>query len=353
MADPRAVCGRRRDKSAGACRFSGRLLLNRLPGGSRKLVKDMKCPLGKTNRRQRIRSIALVAILGLAALLYGLADRYLIEHVEGKVGTTTAAASTAVTASQTDAESDAWNYESDDIEVHIKKVESGSGNNKVTYYVADVQLKDAENLKTAFAKNEFGRNIVETTSEIASDNGAIFAINGDYYGFRSDGMVIRNGVVYRDNAARTGLAVYENGEMESYDETDISSSELLKDGVLQTFSFGPVLIEDGQTLTDFAGIKIDKNFGNHSIQDYNPRTGIGMISANHYIFIVADGRAQGYSRGVTLEEFAQLFADYGCQEAYNLDGGGSSTMYFMGRVVNNPLGRNSEREISDIIYIAE
>lgn len=341
-------------------------------------------PIPKLERKQRVRSLVFTAILGLAVLLYGLADRYLIEHVEGTVSASTttsmtrtastttssnagvaptAASATAAVAptsssttvassSSAKAQSDAWNYASDNLDIQIEQVQSGSGNNLVTYYVADVQLKNGASLQSAFAKNEFGRNIVETTSEIAVNHGAIFAINGDYYGFRSDGVEIRNGVVYRDEAARTGLAVYENGEMDSYDETEVSTAELLADGVWQTFSFGPVLIEDGQTVTDFVSVKIDKNFGNRSIQDCNPRTGIGMISANHYIFIVVDGRSQE-SRGVTLEEFAQLFAGYGCQEAYNLDGGGSSTMYFMGRVVNNPQGRNSERGVSDIIYLSE
>ncbi|MEN6460715.1 MAG: phosphodiester glycosidase family protein, partial [Syntrophomonas sp.] len=93
------------------------------------------------------------------------------------------------------------------------------------------------------------------------------------------------------------------------------------------------------------------NFGNRSIDNSNPRTGIGMIAPNHYVFIVVDGRADGYSKGMTLSQFAEVFADLGCTEAYNLDGGGSSTMYFMGDLINNPLGKNQERGTSDIIYI--
>lgn len=309
----------------------------------------LKSLIGRITRKQWIKSIILMTVLGLAGLVYGLADRYLIEHVE----TTVSAATVSATASaKVEAESDDWNYDSENISIKIQKVQTGSGSDKVIYYVADVQLKNGETLQTALAKNEFGRNITENTSLIASNNNAIFAINGDYYGFRSDGVIIRNGTVYRDEPARTGLAIYKNGKMESYDETEVSSSELLADGVLQTLSFGPVLVEDGQIVTDFDDVKIDHNFGNSSIQDRNPRTGIGMISANHYIFIVVDGRSDE-SRGVTLEEFAQLFDDYGCTEAYNLDGGGSSTMYFMGRVVNDPQGRGSERGVSDIVYVAE
>ncbi|MEK4508458.1 phosphodiester glycosidase family protein [Paenibacillus sp. FSL K6-2524] len=215
------------------------------------------------------------------------------------------------------------------------------------------KFQDSNNLLSAFADNSFGRNIIENTSEIASNNDAIFAINGDYYGFRNDGVIIRNGTLYRDSPVRTALALFNDGAIQSFDETQISSSELLADGVTNTLSFGPVLIEDGKMVEDFSHVMIDTNFGNRSIQGANPRTGIGMIAPNHYIFIVVDGRKEGYSRGMTLPEFAQVFADLGCTEAYNLDGGGSSTMYFMGRIVNNPQGKNRERGVSDILYIKE
>ena len=67
-------------------------------------------------------------------------------------------------------------------------------------YIADIQVSDVSYLKTAFANDIYGRNIKDTTSDIAEDNDAIFAINGDYYGFRNYGYVIRNGVLYRDTS---------------------------------------------------------------------------------------------------------------------------------------------------------
>jgi exopolysaccharide biosynthesis protein len=53
-----------------------------------------------------------------------------------------------------------------------------------------------------------------------------------------------------------------------------------------------------------------------------------------------------------MTEFAQIFAGLGAQTAYNLDGGGSTTMVLDGTLVNNPLGKGQERGTSDIIYIA-
>lgn len=305
----------------------------------------------KRQKRKTAKYILIALIIAVLAVVYLLADRYLIEHVEGTVSDNQTVGTVPKTPSPV--ESDDWNYKSNTTTINIKKVQTGSGTNKITYFVADVTLNDFGSLRSAFAKGAFGRNIVEATSKIASDNNAIFAINGDYYGFRNDGVLIRNGTLYRDTPARTAMALFNNGTLQTFDETEISSSSLLAKGVTNTLSFGPVLVKNGRAVEDFGKVAVDTNFGNRSIQGANPRTGIGMISANHFVFIVVDGRMENYSRGMTLSEFANLFADLGCTEAYNLDGGGSSTMYFMGRVVNNPLGKQDERAISDILYIKD
>ncbi|MEC0173057.1 phosphodiester glycosidase family protein [Paenibacillus graminis] len=303
--------------------------------------------------------VMIVVLLGLGTVIYSLADRYLIEHVEVAAADDTAAASpstaatTAAALAEVNAASDDWNYSSDDIQIRIDQVQTGSGTDQITYFVADVVLKDASSLRSAFADNSFGTNITEDTSEIASSNNAIFAINGDYYGFRNDGVIIRNGTVYRDDPVRDAMALFGDGTMQTYNEEEVSSSDLLAQGAANTLSFGPILIQDGKIASDFSNVKIDTNFGNRSIQDANPRTAVGMIAPNHYVFVVVDGRSEGYSRGMTLTELANVMSDLGATEAYNLDGGGSSTMYFMGRVVNNPQGKNQERGVSDILYIKE
>jgi exopolysaccharide biosynthesis protein len=317
----------------------------------------------------------MIAILiVVCGILYSLADRYLIQHVEvanvsaytsevtqTTVHTSASVDSAAITGASTQAttatlvssavQSDDWNYQSEEVTISIREVVTGSGSNKVTYFVADVQLADATQLQNAFANNSFGRNIIDYTSTIAEQNNAIFAINGDYYGFRTDGIVIRNGVIYREVPARMGLAFYKDGTMKIYDETQTSAQALLDAGVWNTLSFGPALVENGVVINNNGTINIDTNLGNHPVSGNQPRTGIGIIDANHFIFVVVDGRSTGYSRGVSLDEFAQIFKDLGCTDAYNIDGGGSSTMYFLGRVVNNPLGRGQERGTSDILFI--
>jgi len=296
-------------------------------------------------------SLALVLPAGAGAV-WAL-DRFVIQHVEiTDVAAYEAENSTVATVDATsEAVTTATTYQSDTASISISTVVTGSGSDTVTYYVADVQLTDATALRSAFAQNSFGENIVENPSAIAEDNGAVFAINGDYYGFRDSGIIIRNGVIYRDSGARTGLAFYLDGHVEVYDETATTAQELLDSGVWNTLSFGPAIVENGETVDGIESVEVDTNFGNHSIQGDQPRTAVGVIDDNHLAFVVVDGRSPGYSKGVTLTGLADIMLGLGATTAYNLDGGGSSTMYFNGSLVNNPLGTGTERGTSDILYI--
>lgn len=317
--------------------------------------------------RRRLRRAVLATALALALTLGGTTawalNRYVIAHVEiadvdayeaaqagSSSGSSSADASDASDA--TDATVTATTYDSDDASISISTVVTGSGDDQVTYYVADVVLSDATVLRSAFADNQFGTNITQTTSEMAEDNDAVFAINGDYYGFRDTGIVIRNGVVYRDEGAREGLAFYTDGHVEVYDETATTADELVAAGVWNTLSFGPALVEDGEVVDGIEDVEVDTNVGNHSIQGDQPRTAVGVVDDNHLVFVVVDGRSPGYSAGVDMTGLAEIMQSLGAETAYNLDGGGSSTMYFDGSLVNDPLGRGAERGTSDILYVA-
>jgi exopolysaccharide biosynthesis protein len=151
---------------------------------------------------------------------------------------------------------------------------------------------------------------------------------------------------------RDGLAFYTDGRCEIYDETSTDAQALLDAGVWNTLSFGPALVNAGQIPAGIDEVEVDTNFGNHSIQGNQPRTALGWVDTNHYMFVVVDGRSEGHSRGTTMTEMAQIMADLGCQVAYNLDGGGSSAMYFNGRIINQP-SNGGERATSDILYITQ
>lgn len=297
-------------------------------------------------------AVVLSVSLALGGTSYWALDRYVIDDVQiANVSSyENDNATISVAASSGDGVVNGNTFTSSEADITVEKVTVGDGSDQVTYFVADVELSDATVLRSAFANDSFGSNIIERTSEIASDHDAVLAINGDYYGFRDTGIVIRNGVVYRDEGARDGLVFYTDGTAEIYDETTTTADELLADGAWNTLSFGPALVEDGAIVSGIDNVEIDTNFGNHSIQGNQPRTAVGVIDENHLVFVVVDGREQGYSVGVTMTELAQIMVDLGAETAYNLDGGGSSTMYFDGEVINQP-SNNGERGTSDILYI--
>jgi exopolysaccharide biosynthesis protein len=217
------------------------------------------------------------------------------------------------------------------------------------FYVADVQITNIGYLKAAFAQNTYGRNIKETTSTMAENNKAIFAVNGDYYGFRNYGFVLRNGILYRSTARKSGndeaLLVDQLGDFSIINERNADAQTFADAGAWQIFSFGPALIDHSE-ITVTARSEVSQSMTS------NPRTAMGQVSALHYIFIVSDGRTDE-SAGLALLNLAQEFLSRGCSVAYNLDGGGSATMWFNGQIVNNPTdGRTeNERKISDVVYI--
>ena len=307
-----------------------------------------------TVRKHTRRAFLAGGLGGLFAVGTGTAwalDRYVIEHVE-TTNTSSIEAGVSAADEATNGTFTSDGYRSDTASITVTKHTSGSGSDALAWFVADITVSDATIVRSAFARDEFGENIVADPSEIAEQAGAVLAINGDYYGFRDTGIVIRNGVAYRDQGARQGLAFYTDGSLRLYDETATSAAKLLAAGVWNTLSFGPGLVEAGKVIGGIDDVEIDTNFGNHSVQGRQPRTGVGMVADNHFLFVVVDGRSAGYSRGVTMSEFAQLFVDLGAQVAYNLDGGGSATMILNNALVNDPLGRGDERATSDILYVA-
>ncbi|HNY00581.1 MAG TPA: phosphodiester glycosidase family protein [Oscillospiraceae bacterium] len=289
---------------------------------------------------------AAYAVLLLCFTAYVLLDAFIIPRTYAAQGGTSTASSTAAStgSSQGVVSTDSC-YSDGNITVTL----TTSRLDDTTVYTADIVLSDASYLQTALAGAACGRNITADTSAIAADNDAIIAVNGDYYGGRTAGYVIRNGVLYRSTSAgddQQDLVVYADGTFEIISEGDVSAETLLKNGAQQVFSFGPGLVSGG-TVTVTADEEVDR------AKTTNPRTAIGEISPLHYVMVVADGRTSE-STGLSLYELAGYLQSLGVTTAYNLDGGGSSTLYFNGQVINNPTTNGTaikERKVSDIVYI--
>ena len=285
---------------------------------------------------------AIFSLLLMGAVTFVLLDTFVIQKSVVVVESPSAMAAQETAVTQSDPVITENSYEDENININIETVQKYDS----TIYVADIQVSDVSYLKTAFANNTYGRNIKATTSETAAAQNAVFAINGDYYGFRDGGYVLRNGTTYRDTARSAGdddaLVIDNDGNFAIVSESQTSMAALSDNW--QILSFGPSLVENSQ-------ITVDSSSEVSQAMTSNPRTAIGQISELHYVVIVSDGRTSE-STGLSLLELAQEFKDRGCTTAYNLDGGGSSTMYFNGEIVNNPTdGKSSgEREVSDIVY---
>lgn len=236
-------------------------------------------------------------------------------------------------------------YETDNMSVSIEQKQKDG----ITYFVCDIQLSDVSQLRTAFAGDSFTSGIYEATSDIAGRYSPVLAINADFCRYHRNGVIIRNGeVLRRQNITKHHLLIIdENGDMSA--QTDRTGKQGLVANALeaantwQTFEFGPVLVEDGEATTLPKSFYVNCNDGY-----YEPRTAIGQLGPLHYIVIVVDGRRDGYSTGASIPTLQQLFLDEGAQFAFNLDGGGSTTLYFLGEVINMPSG-GKERSVSDII----
>lgn len=287
-------------------------------------------------------TVLLVGSSGLAVL-----DTLFISKSYTKFSneTTTTSQSASSSGANTATLNTATAYEDDNKAISIETYER----NSTQIHVATVTIKGDASIKTALADETYGRNVKAKTSTTAQSVNAVLAVNGDYYGARDAGYVIRNGQLLRSDsqdANQEDLVVYRDGSFEIIREGDITAHELLNKGAVQVLSFGPALIENSQVAVDSAD-EVGKAMAS------NPRTAIGIIDDKHYVLVVSDGRTNE-SKGLSLKELADFMKELKVTTAYNLDGGGSSTMYFNGQIINKPTtnGHNiEEREVSDIVYL--
>ncbi len=256
-------------------------------------------------------------------------------------------------------ETNSWVHESDTLTISVTEFQEKDGNHPLAYYVADVQIKNPSQLRAGFALDKYDSRAKEEPEAIAARNSAALAINGDYYNAFGKGIILRNGEVYRDRFGleRDLLLIDANGDMQiifgkdrvkGAPQADLTGEQLKADGVLQSYEFGPALVKDGQALT-----LPTKYFIYTNERTYEPRTAIGQIGPLHYLVLVVDGRHPKWSdRGMTLQNMQDIFLSYGCQTAYNLDGGGSSLLYLDGLILNTPAGART-RQVSDILYFVD
>lgn len=246
-----------------------------------------------------------------------------------------------------------WEYSRTGLSISIDKVVTSSK----TYFVAKVYTENpGVDIATLFSGSAGTYNSCfsakETCSTMAKRAGAIFAINGDSVGTRGSSsqwrntIVIRNGKLWYEDDRTIGscLAMKNDGELFVYKDKDYTGSKPLDMGVINTWWFDDVpLVINGEVIGAL------RNGADEYLQ---PRTAIGQVDKNNFLFIVCDGRGANGSEGIGYKGMARLMVQYGAYTAYILDGGGFSTMYFDGQVINRPCNSGgAERALSDIIYV--
>ena len=208
--------------------------------------------------------------------------------------------------------------------------------NGIRFYVADFYVRDISCFRSAFAKNEYGRNITEDIHKVAVREQGVLVMNGDFYGIREGGVCVRNGTLYySDDVVREIGVLYWDGSFDTFSPSEFNCDAEIAKGAYQIWNFGPAMLdENGNPRAEFDEVY-------HGIYGNQPRSALGYFEPGHYCFIVADGRTDD-SRGLTLEQLGGVAQTLGCKQCYNLDGGRTSQMTFGTQVVNNPVtgGRN-------------
>ena len=235
-----------------------------------------------------------------------------------------------------------WAYEDPSISVSI---ETGRYE-ETNYMVARVKLANATQLRTAMASNYYNPS-TSLGSTIARRCKAVLAINGDFFSSRNGaGLVTRQGKQYRlkCNGNFDVLVIDDQGDLHIFPAARNQDVEAFSGTIVQGFTFGPGLIIDGVKQTNL--VKHTFAGGQKAAQ----RMCLAQTGPLEYLCISSEGPEDKGSVGLTLDQFCDLVASFeGIVNAYNLDGGSSSTMVFRDQKVNSP-NNPKRRPLCDIIY---
>lgn len=235
-------------------------------------------------------------------------------------------------------------YTSQEVSVTFETVSTKIDDRKVTYYIADIYIAGIENFKSYIAYDSFVYFMDEDPIAMAKKTNSIVAIDGDFATVQKSGFVVRNSNVYLSDLANGICVMYPDGTMQTYEKDTYVIDDILARNPVHVWSFGPSLLdENGKAFEEFQL--------NSAIAGRHPRGAVGYYEPGHYCFVLVDGRQDGYSNGMTIQDLAKLFEELGCTLAYNLDGGRSAVMTFGQKFYNRPYLNG--RDLGDILYIAE
>ncbi len=254
-----------------------------------------------------------------------------------------------------------WIYVSQTSKVIIQRKYDAT--QPLTWFEADLygDLDAGEMLRTVQNDPEKMGKVRVDATETAKKHNVVFAMNTDYYTYRvavnnnrHTGVVIRDGrILYDDPYTEKQvtnsmfpnldmLAFMPDGSLKVYHSWEKTAQEFIDEGVQTVYSFGPYLLLDSKVS--------ERAYANN--ENKNPRCAIGMVEPGHYVAIMCEGRLKR-SAGVTISYLAKMMRAKGCQVAFNMDGGQTAVMVFMGKQLNQigayDGGKTNSRPTSEVL----
>ena len=241
----------------------------------------------------------------------------------------------------TNAEEGIWIYLTPTLSIDLRRYEDKSDKrNPVIWFEADIHAS-ADSPMTAYLTQgkKYQGKAYSSPVKLARENRVVLAFADDNFGDRwnannKTGVIVRNGQIIGEKTFADGkgkfpnlevLALFQDGSMKTFASDAYTAQEYIDMGAVDTYAFGPILIQNGE-LSEYM-----QRSEYYSYRE--PRCAIGMIEPYHYFLLVVKGRTSD-SDGVYLNWLADKMLDHGVVEGINLDGGGTTALVFMGKILN-------------------
>ena len=250
-----------------------------------------------------------------------------------------------------------WIYLSATLQVEIRRQQDDRI--PLIWFETDIRTRGEERFRTVMTDPEHPGKKGRFPYDIAKDAGFVLGFTDDFYAERMTkkqtvGIIIREGEIISSKTAskRTShlpnldmMIQYPDGRLEVCECTEYTAEELIAKGAINVFSFGPILIRDGE---------IDEKMYGSYYRSLEPRHALGMIEPGHYLLISVQGRKEKDSRGTMLQRVAEMMKERGVPQALNLDGGNTMALMFRGRMLNKEAvyqNRKFVRSVTSLIGI--
>ncbi len=218
------------------------------------------------------------------------------------------------------------------------------------YTMSEVKIADPSQFRRFLADGTFGSDKQYTTTAMAISVNAVTASSGDFYKFRERGVIVYNGKVYRANSLVDTCFIDDKGDLIFSRIGEINDMETAQryvdeNNIRFSLAFGPVLVDNGEV------VEMPEKYPNGELKKRYSRAGLGQLGELHYLLVAANLIPNAEVGTPTVARFAEQMQAFGCQKAYNLDGGQTAVIVTGDQLINRP-DYGEQRLISDIIYFA-